>query len=58
MNCLEKDPSKRPASAQELAVRLDECQLDREWTADRARRWWETHRPETMEEPSQEAMPV
>jgi len=55
MSCLEKDSAKRPASAVELAARLAECPLDREWTAERARRWWETHRPESAEEEPAEA---
>jgi serine/threonine-protein kinase len=46
MDCLEKDREKRPRSAGELAARLAECPLEEAWTPERARRWWETHRPE------------
>jgi hypothetical protein len=43
--CLEKDPARRPSSAQELAQRLEATGLASEWTAERAREWWETHLP-------------
>ncbi len=39
--CLEKDPSARPQSAEELARRLRASGLVDEWTQDRARAWWE-----------------
>jgi hypothetical protein len=45
MACLEKEPARRPSSAQELAQRLEATGLAREWTAERAREWWETHLP-------------
>ena len=43
MRCLEKDPSRRPGSADELAAELDLVPLDRPWTQSRAREWWETN---------------
>jgi serine/threonine-protein kinase len=58
MSCLEKDPGKRPASAVELAARLEACPLERTWTAERARRWWETHRPDATEAEPAEAVPA
>ena len=58
MSCLEKDPANRPASAVELAARLAEVPVDREWSAERARRWWDTHRPEAMEEEPADAEPA
>jgi eukaryotic-like serine/threonine-protein kinase len=43
--CLDKDPARRPASADELSRRLAEAVRDEVWTAERATRWWQTHRP-------------
>jgi serine/threonine protein kinase len=43
MACLEKDPARRPQSARELLQRLSEVSLDRPWTSDNARAWWELH---------------
>jgi eukaryotic-like serine/threonine-protein kinase len=45
MMCLEKDPAKRPGSAQVLAEMLRHVKLEEEWTEARAMRWWEVHRP-------------
>ena len=42
LRCLEKDPLRRPASADELAETLAAAALD-EWTQDDARRWWDEH---------------
>lgn len=38
--CLEKDPSRRPESAQALADRLAACDDVEPWNAEEARRWW------------------
>jgi hypothetical protein len=43
--CLEKDPGKRPASALELKVRLEELDFSGGWTQQRAGAWWEQHQP-------------
>jgi serine/threonine-protein kinase len=40
MECLEKDPAKRPESAEALAQRLDESLDGPRWTARDAREWW------------------
>jgi serine/threonine-protein kinase len=45
LDCLEKDPARRPSTAQELAARLAACRIPDRWTADRAERWWSTHVP-------------
>jgi serine/threonine-protein kinase len=48
LSCLEKDPSKRPASAGTLSDRLAAVPLAEAWSPNRARRWWETYRPEDI----------
>lgn len=40
LECLEKDPRKRPQSALELGERLAACELEDSWTDVEARRWW------------------
>jgi serine/threonine-protein kinase len=45
MQCLEKDPARRPASAETVSTRLDAASLESAWTAERAERWWAMHRP-------------
>jgi eukaryotic-like serine/threonine-protein kinase len=45
MECLEKDPARRPASAAAVSTRLDAVSLESAWTVERAERWWATHRP-------------
>ena len=45
MECLEKEASRRPATAAELARRLSACTVGDEWTRDRAEEWWRTHAP-------------
>jgi serine/threonine-protein kinase len=43
--CLEKDPDARPSTAEDVARRLERTGLAVQWSAERAQRWWETHRP-------------
>jgi serine/threonine-protein kinase len=45
MDCLEKDPARRPASAEAVSTRLDDVPLESAWTVERAERWWAMHRP-------------
>jgi eukaryotic-like serine/threonine-protein kinase len=53
MECLEKDPTRRPPSAEVVSTRLDAVSLTAAWTAERAEHWWGAHRP-----PSPDARPV
>ncbi len=46
LECLEKDPAKRPASAAALHARLYAIPLERPWTRERAEQWWSRHAPE------------
>ncbi|MFN2633204.1 MAG: serine/threonine-protein kinase [Thermoanaerobaculia bacterium] len=50
MACLQKDPNNRPQTMQELSAALRIVPLDREWTEERARRWWLAHAREAQGE--------
>ena len=41
--CLEKEPSRRPQTIDELLRRLDRIAAPRPWTNATARQWWERH---------------
>jgi serine/threonine-protein kinase len=43
MRCLEKDPTRRPQSADELLAELDRISLPHPWDQARARAWWAEH---------------
>jgi serine/threonine-protein kinase len=43
--CLEKDPARRPQSADELAARLRAIPIQSPWTDADSRAWWSTHLP-------------
>jgi serine/threonine-protein kinase len=45
LRCLEKDPEKRPQTADELASLLGECETAAPWTKEKARAWWQGVRP-------------
>ena len=45
LDCLEKDPARRPQNMVELSRRLSTCRLEGRWTAADARRWWTLHMP-------------
>jgi len=42
--CLEKDPGKRPQSAQVLLAKLQALSVE-PWGAENQERWWQTHLP-------------
>ena len=48
LDCLAKTPTDRPKSAEELERRLLACELERAWTPERAREWWERHAPDLL----------
>jgi serine/threonine-protein kinase len=48
--CLEKDPDRRPASADALDDLLGAVPLDAPWTAARARSWWRMNCPPHLRE--------
>jgi serine/threonine-protein kinase len=45
MECLEKDPARRPANAEAIIARLDLIPPAEAWTSERAERWWSSNRP-------------
>ncbi|HEX2609652.1 MAG TPA: serine/threonine-protein kinase [Gemmatimonadales bacterium] len=45
MECLEKDPARRPESAKAVSIRLAAIPLESAWTLERAEHWWGMHRP-------------
>jgi eukaryotic-like serine/threonine-protein kinase len=45
MDCLEKDPARRPASAKAVNLGLAAIPLEPAWTLERAEHWWARHRP-------------
>jgi serine/threonine-protein kinase len=45
LQCLEKDPDRRPADARELARLLRACAIPDTWDGDAAREWWGIHLP-------------
>jgi serine/threonine-protein kinase len=45
MECLEKEPARRPVSAEAVRMRLDAVSLAQPWTLERAQNWWAMHRP-------------
>ena len=49
LECLRKDKTRRPHSAEDLMNALNVVQLREKWTEDRARAWWDRHRPHAVE---------
>ncbi len=50
MQCLEKDPVRRPQSVEIIAEHLGACAVGETWDARRAEHWWRTHQPEGVEQ--------
>jgi eukaryotic-like serine/threonine-protein kinase len=48
LDCLEKDPARRPQSARELSERLAALRMDAEWTEQHAAAWWEAVAPPSL----------
>jgi DNA-binding NtrC family response regulator len=49
LQCLSKEPARRPRSADELMKQLDALGLAARWEPRHARSWWEMHEPELSE---------
>jgi len=50
LQCLEKDPARRPADAVELGLRLAAVPVAQPWSFERAEKWWRAHLPEQFAE--------
>jgi Protein kinase domain/Sigma-54 interaction domain len=50
LKCLAKDPKDRPATAEALWEMLEGLRLSGEWNQAQARRWWEQHAPDLVEQ--------
>jgi serine/threonine-protein kinase len=52
LQCLEKDPARRPETARKLLDLLAACDGAEPWTPKEAERWWDTHMPHKSFHPS------
>jgi hypothetical protein len=48
MRCLEKDPTRRPQTADDLLAELGRVELSRPWDVAQARAWWSEHLSEPV----------
>jgi serine/threonine-protein kinase len=51
LDCLRKDKTERPPSAEIVDARLAAIRVEQPWTRDRARNWWDRHEPPRTSEP-------
>ena len=51
LQCLAKDPNRRPQTAEELERMLDQVPCGSRWTPERAHAWWDMHQPERAKDP-------
>jgi serine/threonine-protein kinase len=58
MNCLEKNPGKRPQTARELGERLGALAFDIPWSDERAELWWRRYAPTAKAERTEEPIPT
>jgi serine/threonine-protein kinase len=49
MACLEKDPARRPASADDLSCALTSSLPEARWSSERAQQWWDRHSPKVLD---------
>jgi DNA-binding NtrC family response regulator len=52
MQCLEKDPARRPSSALALDSEFARIRFKEAWTEERAQAWWMAHAPEVIASPT------
>lgn len=48
MQCLEKNPNKRPQTAHELSEALGALKFEQPWSDERAQLWWKQNHPEAQ----------
>lgn len=60
LDCLAKQPERRPQNASEVIERLNAIEFENVWTAERAERWWTTHEPKSQlgQEPQRSTVPI
>jgi serine/threonine-protein kinase len=58
MECLAKDPARRPDSAATLKLRLAACACPQPWRQDDAERWWRIHAAEALSGVTHDSAPT
>jgi len=58
LDCLAKQPDARISSAMVLYQRLGQLDIAAPWTIEEARRWWETHAPDSVKAHATELGPA